>query len=149
MDGLGYVRLGKDSICKDKDIYSRVNSTEKPYYKTIIDYLNKKASKNYKYTTKKTKTHINARINEGFTIDDFKKVIDNKAEEWLNDSKMNKFLRPETLFGNKFESYLNQKGSEYVGKFGNEIQFKPPGRNEENPSTGDELNEKIKELGLV
>ena len=47
-------------------------------------------------------------MNEGFTVDDFKKVIDNKSAEWGKDSKMSKYLRPETLFGTKFESYLNQ-----------------------------------------
>ena len=76
----------------------------------VIDYLNNKTGSSYKSTTRKTKDLIKARINEGFTLDDFKKVIDNKTAEWLNDSNMSKYLRPETLFGNKFESYLNQKG---------------------------------------
>jgi uncharacterized phage protein (TIGR02220 family) len=76
----------------------------------ILDYLNLKTHSHYKPTTKKTKTVINARINEGFTLGDFKKVIDLKTAEWLNDPHWSKFLRPETLFGTKFESYLNQKG---------------------------------------
>lgn len=76
--------------------------------KTIIDYLNEKTNKHFKATTSKTKSLINARLKEGFTINDFKKVIDNKTTEWLNDSKMSNFLRPETLFSNKFEGYLNQ-----------------------------------------
>ena len=67
------------------------------------------ANTKYKSTTNKTKTLINDRFNEGFTTEDFIKVIDYKTEEWLNDEKMCKFLRPETLFGTKFESYLNQK----------------------------------------
>ena len=79
--------------------------------KYIVDYLNQKANTKYKSTTNKTKTLINARFKEGFTKEDFIKVIDNKTEEWLNDEKMCKFLRPETLFGTKFESYLNQKNS--------------------------------------
>jgi hypothetical protein len=49
-------------------------------------------------------------MNEGFTVGDFKKVIDNKTAEWL-DTKMEQYLRPETLFGTKFESYLNQNVS--------------------------------------
>ena len=61
----------------------------------------------YKDNTKKTREHINARFAEGFTLDDFKTVIDKKCVEWANDDKMAKFLRPETLFGTKFESYLN------------------------------------------
>lgn len=77
-------------------------------YKEIIDFLNMRTGSNYKHTTNKTKDLIKARFNEGFTIDDFKTVIDKKCMEWINDKTMNKFLRPETLFGNKFEGYLNQ-----------------------------------------
>ncbi|UBH21601.1 conserved phage C-terminal domain-containing protein [Macrococcus armenti] len=75
--------------------------------KDIVAYLNLKAGKEFKHTTKKTQSFINARLEEGFTIDDFKKVIDIKCSEWKN-SDMNKYLRPETLFSTKFESYLNQ-----------------------------------------
>ena len=74
----------------------------------IIDYLNQKANTNYKPTTRKTRALINARINEGFNKEDFIKVIDNKTREWLG-TDMEKYLRPETLFGSKFEGYLNQK----------------------------------------
>ena len=84
-------------------------------YSSIISYLNKKAHTKYRPSSSKTKTLIKARLNEGFTEDDFKKVIDNKTEEWLN-SDMEKYLRPETLFGTKFESYLNQKSG---GNYGN------------------------------
>ena len=77
-------------------------------YKIIINYLNKKADRNYRHTTNKTKSLINARMKEGFSIDDFKQVIDIKVAEWSDDKEMNKFIRPTTLFGNKFESYLNQ-----------------------------------------
>lgn len=73
----------------------------------IIMYLNQKAKKKYRTNIAKTKTLINARMKEGFTVEDFHTVIDNKCAEWLNDSKMQRFLRPETLFGTKFEGYLN------------------------------------------
>jgi len=76
---------------------------------SIISYLNEKADKNYKSNTKTTIDKIKARINEGFTIGDFKKVIDTKVAKWKTDPKMNEFLRPETLFGNKFDGYLNEK----------------------------------------
>ena len=79
-------------------------------YQSVIEYLNNKTGKHYKSTTNKTQTVIKARCNEGFTEDDFKKVIDNKATEWKG-TDMEKFLRPETLFGNKFEGYLNQQVS--------------------------------------
>ena len=74
----------------------------------VIEYLNQVANKNYKPTTKETKKHVYARINEGFTLDDFKKVIDTKTEQWQYDNKFKAYLRPQTLFGPKFESYLNE-----------------------------------------
>lgn len=77
-------------------------------YSRVIDYLNQKTSKNFKSTTQKTKKLIQARINDGFSLEDFKKVIDTKTKEWINDKTMSRYLRPETLFGNKFEGYLNE-----------------------------------------
>lgn len=78
-------------------------------FETIVNYLNEKAGTSFRHNTKKTQNLISVRLKEGFTVEDFKKVIDVKTAEWLNDSQMNQFLRPETLFGTKFESYLNQK----------------------------------------
>ena len=98
------VRLGKDRLGKDNTLSS--DSTVYPY-KEIIEYLNDIANKQYKYTTSKTQTMIKARFNEGFNLEDFKSVIDTKSKEWTN-TDMEKYLRPETLFGTKFESYLNQ-----------------------------------------
>lgn len=83
------------------------SSTAYPY-KDVIDYLNKQTGKNYKSTTKKNQTVIRARTDEGFSLDDFKRVIDNKVAEWKG-TNMEKYLRPETLFGTKFEGYLNQE----------------------------------------
>lgn len=103
------VRLGKDRLGKERDIQSSSDELDDIPYKEIIDYLNEKTNSQFRNTTKKTQTLIKARFAEGFNLDNFKKVIDTKATEWLNDSKMSKFLRPETLFGTKFESYLNQK----------------------------------------
>ena len=88
-----------------KEILSSSHSTAAA---EIVDYLNSKIGTHYRATTRKTQSLIKARMNEGFTVDDFKKVIDNKSAEWGKDSKMSKYLRPETLFGTKFESYLNQ-----------------------------------------
>ncbi|MBI0580693.1 conserved phage C-terminal domain-containing protein [Neobacillus cucumis] len=75
----------------------------------IITYLNEKTNAAYKTSSQKTKVIIQTRMREGFTLEDFKKVIDLKTAQWLHDSRMSKYLRPETLFGPKFESYLNQK----------------------------------------
>ena len=77
-------------------------------YHEIISYLNQVVGTSYRPTSKETQKHIKARLNDGFTIDDFKQVIDNMAFKWLKDEKMNRYLRPETLFGTKFESYLNE-----------------------------------------
>ena len=83
---------------KDKEIYS-----------DVISYLNAKAGTSYRATTSKTQTLIRARMKEGFSLDDFKAVIDNQCAEWLNDARMARYLRPETLFGPKFEGYLQAK----------------------------------------
>jgi uncharacterized phage protein (TIGR02220 family) len=98
-------RLGKDRLSKDKDI-------DIIPYQEIIEFLNYKASTAYKYTSKKTKELIKARWNERFTLEDFKAVINKKCAEWLG-TEYEKFLRPETIFGTKFENYLNQKGGQH------------------------------------
>ncbi len=93
---------------KEKDILSSSDEQDDVPYKEIVDYLNLKTSKSYKHSTSKTKSLIKARWNEGFRVDDFKKVIDNKCFEWIGNPGMAKYLRPETLFGTKFEGYLNE-----------------------------------------
>lgn len=77
--------------------------------KQIVDYLNLKTKSKFKYSSKTTQTKIIARLNEGYTLDDFIVVIDKKTDEWLEDSEFSKYLCPETLFGTKFEKYLNQR----------------------------------------
>ena len=77
-------------------------------YTEIIPYLNEKTNRRYSITNKTTQRHINGRLSEGYTIEDFKTVIDKKTSEWLNDPKMSPYLRPQTLFAGKFEGYLNQ-----------------------------------------
>lgn len=81
---------------------------DKELYIIIVDYLNEKASTNYKHTTKKTRESIHARLAEGFTVEDFKTVIDKKCAEWTG-TEFEQYLRPSTLFGTKFEGYLNAK----------------------------------------
>ena len=74
----------------------------------VVDYLNQAAGTAFRKTSKDTKKHIRARFNDGYTLDDFKTVIDRRVEEWKG-TEWEKFLRPSTLLGSKFESYLNQK----------------------------------------
>ena len=74
----------------------------------IIDYLNERVGTHYTYRNKSINGLINARLSEGFTIDDFKTVVDNKVAEWTG-TEWAKFLRPKTLFApSHFEEYLNQ-----------------------------------------
>lgn len=90
--------------------------------KEIVSYLNKTCNTRYRHNTPKTKELIRARLREKFTIDDFKTVIDKKYRQWGNDTKMSQFLRPQTLFGTKFEAYLNQKVAQEfnIDDWGNE-----------------------------
>lgn len=92
--------------------------------KYIVGYLNEKAGTNYRSSTVPTQKHINARLTEGYTEEDFKAVIDCKITEWKG-TEMEKYLRPETLFGSKFEGYLNQAG----GKNGSQSGPKKIGDN--------------------
>lgn len=103
-----------------------VTNTDKSIYVEIVDYLNAKAGTRYKASTASTRKHIKARLDEGFTIDDFKTVIDKKCAEWLTDSKMEQYLRPETLFGTKFEGYLNAKTKVNIGANGVAIRQPEP-----------------------
>ena len=116
------VSVGKDSIGKysiDNNINinnnitnsinnNKNNNQENKVYINIINYLNTKCNTKYKYNTPNTIKHINARIRDGYTEQDFFTVIDKKADEWIG-TEQEKYLRPDTLFGSKFESYLNQR----------------------------------------
>lgn len=108
---------------KDKD-----NNICVPY-KEIITYLNEKTGKKLRWDVKSNQKEIKARFNEGYTLDDFKTVIDKKYHEWgrkptkeelqrgVNDMRI--YLRPKTLFGSNFDVYLNQEQTE-------KMQSKPP-----------------------
>lgn len=105
--------LSSDNETSDKSEDDKRKAQEKKrkraeLYKNIIDYLNKKIGSSYKYSTKTTQVKINARLNEGYSLDDFIAVIDKKYDEW-KDTEMEQYLCPDTLFGTKFEKYLNQK----------------------------------------
>ncbi|WP_228110278.1 conserved phage C-terminal domain-containing protein [Terrisporobacter petrolearius] len=128
------------------------NEKKDNIYTRVITRLNEKASKNFKSTTQKTKTSIDARLRDGFIEEDFYKVIEIKTKEWL-DTKYEKYLRPETLFGPKFEGYLNQSTNKQVTTKSSvnetienieDINFKPRPQYIE-----DELEKKRKEYGLL
>ena len=77
-------------------------------FKEIIEYLNQRTGKKFKYSSKANQKYIKARINEGYALEDFKKVIDWKISQWTGNKEMERYLRPETLFVAKFEGYLNE-----------------------------------------
>ena len=99
------IGLGID--LKEPIVVEKVKESIKLPYKEIITYLNQKLGTSYKSTSNETQGFIKARFNNGFALQDFYKVIDIKYAEW-DKTDMAKFLRPSTLFGNKFEGYLNQ-----------------------------------------
>lgn len=100
----------KSALDKSKESNIVTNTTNNIIIKEIVDYLNEKVqpTRPYRATTKATQKHINARLSEGYTLDDFKVVIDKKVDDWKG-TQMEQYLRPETLFGSKFENYLNAK----------------------------------------
>lgn len=114
----GKCRLEKE---KEKELEKELDiDKEKIPYSDIIKYLNEATSKSFKIT-QKWKDLIKARWNEGQRLDDFKKVIDVKTNQWLNNQEMNKYLRPATLFGNKFDDYLNEYRPQVNSSISDEI----------------------------
>lgn len=99
----------------NKEIRECEREEEKRKIVEIIAYLNSKLNSRYTVTADYINKHIRARLSEGFTVEDFKTVIDKKHREWSG-TEMAKFLRPETLFGTKFQQYLNQPDVPYVPK---------------------------------
>lgn len=98
---------GKQSLTNNKE--DTKEKQYKEYTKTIVEYLNRKAGTHWRSDTKDTIKHIKARLDEHYTLDDFFAVIDRKCADWLG-TEWQDYLRPMTLFGTKFESYLNAKG---------------------------------------
>lgn len=107
------VRLGKDSIGK-VSIGKDNNNVGIPDYagqvKEIIEYFNLKTHSKYRADSKGNRNLIIPRLKDGYEVDDFKRIIDNKCASWLGNKEMAGYLRPETLFCLKhFESYLNER----------------------------------------
>lgn len=97
------------NVKNDKNDKKKTLSSSTVPVAEIIEYLNQKTGKHFTTKAAATKKKINARWNEGHGLDEFKKVIDVKSAEWLGQSEMVQYLRPETLFGTKFEAYLNEQ----------------------------------------
>lgn len=114
-DGIPVVTIDKNRIEKNSINDVALTKEEEPKQpphdsakiKEIIAYLNEKLGTRYSASSKKSTSHISARLNEGNSVEDFKLVIDQKYKDWFN-TEYAEYLRPETLFGTKFESYLNK-----------------------------------------
>jgi uncharacterized phage protein (TIGR02220 family) len=117
--GAGGQPPNKDNSIIDPSI---TNQSIKPY-NIIIDYLNSTAGTHYKATSKDTQRHINARLKEGFKLEDFKRVVDNMWIAWKG-TEWEQYMRPSTLFGSKFENYLNRK-PQNKGKNGVAVSIRP------------------------
>ena len=88
------------------------NDNENISINDVLIYLNNKAKKKFNITLKANRKFVSARLKDGASVDDMKRVIDFKVSQWANDEKMSTYLRPETLFNStKFESYLQDAGS--------------------------------------
>ena len=99
-------RRTKDEQKTNADIDLDIDK-ELDLIKYIVEYLNQTCGTRYKHSTVNTQKHIRARLKDGYVFEDFKTVIDKKAKEWKC-TDMEKYLCPDTLFGSKFEKYLNQ-----------------------------------------
>ncbi len=111
----------EEEIDLEKEIRNKKKEKEKEYileedpdfrYNEIIFYLNRIIGSNYNENSKSIRQLMTKQINEGYTEQDFINVINKKYKEW-RDTEYEKYLRPETLFGDKFESYVNQKEEVY------------------------------------
>jgi len=100
---------------------SRADEKNDELIDQVVNYLNEKTGKDFKATTKQTVSLIKARARDGNSFDDFKKVIDTKTNQWLSNPDMNRYLRPQTLFGNKFEAYREEYSNNNGFNNSNEI----------------------------
>lgn len=112
--------------------------------KCIIDYLNESINSKYKYDSKETIKLIKARFKEGYVLDNFYDVIDKKVKEWFN-TEMQQYLRPSTLFGNKFEQYLNQPEPKFKGKIKSSYSSNPTFDNTANHDVPKGISEMTKQ----
>lgn len=109
-----YTTTTKSKEEKEKEKNSAKKKEKEQQIKEVVEYLNLKANRNYRPGTTKTKSLISARLKD-YTVEDLKAVIDFKVDEWLENEKMNKYLRPETLFNEtKFENYINELPSQAI-----------------------------------
>lgn len=98
---------GGTTVTDTVSVTDNVSVTEEDTVTEVIDHLNEVCGTNYRTNGKQNREHVHARLEDGFTKEDCFEVIDKMQEKWGNDPKMRDYLRPQTLFSAKFESYLN------------------------------------------
>lgn len=96
--------IGKGREGKEKEETRKDSSV----VESIVQCLNEKAGTAFRASTRQTQKHIHARLSEGYSPQDFEQVIAYKVSKWKDDPRMQGYLRPETLFGSKFEGYLQE-----------------------------------------
>lgn len=84
-------------------------SDEDMAVKEVVEYLNLKTGKKFNHKARASYKDIRARLKEGYTVDQMKHAVNVKVEQWTGNDKYERYLRPETLFGNKLENYINEK----------------------------------------
>ena len=95
-------------VNKKKTDKSKTNDAYQPIVEEITNYLGQKIGKNLNPNTKLSRPHIIARLKEGYTLEQFKHVVDIKYDEWSTQPRMVASLTARTLFGPKMENYVNQ-----------------------------------------
>lgn len=103
---INFINANNNGEKDDSSTQSKEKKRKETIYSRVIDYLNRKTGSRFKPNTKTTKQFIDARVKENFQPDDFRAVIDFKCQQWIGDPKMQQYLKPDTLFGTKFEGYL-------------------------------------------
>lgn len=116
--------LFNNTINNINNMSSATKSDKEIPYDDIVNYLNERVGGQYKASTKLTRDKIKARWHEGYRLADFKKVIDNKVMNWTN-TDFEQYLQPKTLFGPKFEGYLNEKPHVKKNQFTNSWDSQP------------------------
>lgn len=102
-----YIKSSKENSKKE------INEQNEKIFELIIDHLNKKTGKNLRKVPGHKK-FILPKLKQGYSSDDFIKVIDNKVNEWIN-TPFEKYLRPKTLFNDdNFDSYVNESCSSKI-----------------------------------
>ena len=102
------------------DINDTDNNNIKSICQEVITYLNQVTNKNFNKNTASHHKYIKARLKEGYKLKDFKHVVNVMAATWMG-TDYERYLQPQTLFGNKFDSYLNRSIPNNVRSFASAV----------------------------